>query len=95
MKKFPFFRTLDKAVEANEAKLIQTENNYIHLVRRTTEVENENKDLRKSLASSQDKVNQLENFIQSENSANISMDTSKRKGGESIFKPLPDGKFGM
>ena len=51
---------LTKAVETNESKMIQTESNYIHLLRKTTELENENKDLRKNLASNQDKISQLE-----------------------------------
>lgn len=54
---------LTKAVETNESKMIQTESNYIHLLRKTTELENENKDLRKNLASNQDKINQLENSL--------------------------------
>merc|ERR1711990_846287 len=54
---------LTKAVETNESKMIQTESNYIHLLRKTTELENENKDLRKNLAPNQDKISQLENSL--------------------------------
>jgi len=54
---------LTKAVEANEAKVINAENNYVMLMRRHTDLENENKDLRKSMTQTQDRMSQLEGAL--------------------------------
>lgn len=54
---------LTKAVEANEAKVIAAENNYVMLMRRHTDLENENKDLRKSISQTQDRISQMEGAL--------------------------------
>ena len=54
---------MTKAVEANEAKVIAAENNYVMLSRRHTDLENENKDLRKSISQTQDRISQLEGAL--------------------------------
>jgi len=54
---------LTKAIEVNEAKVAANENNYIQVVRRINELENENKELRKNSSQYNDKLRELENSI--------------------------------
>jgi len=54
---------LTKAIEVNEAKVAANENNYIQVVRRINELENENKELRKNSSQYSDKVRELENSL--------------------------------
>lgn len=54
---------LTKSLEINESKIAAGESNYIQIVRRINELENENKDLRKSVTLSNDKIRELENSL--------------------------------